>query len=129
MRPACRVAELGSLDDFAHMGSITPNPKKRGYLLPPGCKDLIDVLQGAPAKAALGNKIRLNGKIRAREVRVIGEQGQQLGIMLLGDALNLARAAGIDLVEIAPSAKPPVCRLVDFGKFQYELSKKGKKQK
>ena len=111
------------------MGSITPDPKKRGYLLPPGCKDLIDVLKGTAPKFSLAATVRVNGRIRAREVRVIGEQGQQLGIMSLGDALNLARAAGIDLVEIARHAQPPVCRLVDYGKFRYELSKKGKKQK
>jgi translation initiation factor IF-3 len=70
--------------------------------------------------------VRVNGKIRAREVRVLGDEGKQLGIMGLGDALNLARANGIDLVEIAPNATPPVCRLVDFGKFRYELAKKEK---
>jgi len=73
--------------------------------------------------------VRVNGRIRAREVRVIGKQGQQLGVMSLGDALNLGRTAGIDLVEIARHARPPVCRLVDYGKFRYELSKKGKKKK
>lgn len=113
-----------------HMGSITPDPKNRGYLLPPGCKDLIDVLKSAtPLKLPPGRMFRVNGKIRAKEVRVIGEQGQQLGVMLLVDALNLARAAGIDLVEIAPIALPPLCRLVDFGKFLYESAKKRKKQK
>ena len=112
------------------MGSITPDPKKRGYLLQPGCKDLIDILKStSPLKLPPGRTFRVNGKIRAQEVRVIGEQGQQLGTMLLVDALNLARTAGIDLVEIAPNAKPPLCRLVDFGKFLYELAKKRKKQK
>jgi translation initiation factor IF-3 len=71
----------------------------------------------------------VNGKIRAREVRVIGEQGAQLGVLPLGDALNLARNAGVDLVEIAPNANPPVCRIVDFGKFRYEQSKKEKESK
>lgn len=73
--------------------------------------------------------IRVNGKIRAREVRVIGDQGAQLGVMPLGDALNLARNAGVDLVEIAPNANPPVCRIVDFGKFRYEQAKKEKESK
>jgi len=71
---------------------------------------------------------RVNRLIRARKVRVIGEHGKQLGIMSLAGALNLARAAEVDLVEIAPHAQPPVCRLVDYGKFRYELSKKGKKE-
>jgi len=110
------------------MGSITPDPKKRGYLLPPGCKDLADVLKSDPRlKLPLARMFRVNGKIRAQEVHVIGEQGQQLGIMALGDALNLARTAGIDLVEIERDAKPPVCRLVDFGMFLYELAKKQNK--
>jgi len=73
--------------------------------------------------------VRVNGKIRAREVRVIGVDGKQLGILSLGDALNMARANGVDLVEIAPNAAPPVCRLVDFGKFRYEQAKKEKESK
>src|SRR5436189_671288 len=70
--------------------------------------------------------VRVNGKIRAREVRVIGAEGNQLGVFPLGDAINMARQAGVDLVEIAPNATPPVCRLVDYGKFRYEQSKKEK---
>lgn len=73
--------------------------------------------------------IRVNGKIRAREVRVIGQDGQQLGVMALGEALNLARNNGVDLVEIAANATPPVCRIVDFGKFRYEQSKKDKESR
>jgi len=73
--------------------------------------------------------VRVNGKIRAREVRVIGIDGKQLGVLPLGDALNLARASGVDLVEIAANAVPPVCRVVDFGKFRYEQAKKDKESK
>ena len=73
--------------------------------------------------------VRVNGKIRAREVRVIGENQAQLGVMPLTDAINLARQKGVDLVEIAANANPPVCRLVDFGKFRYEQSKKDKESK
>jgi translation initiation factor IF-3 len=73
--------------------------------------------------------VRVNGKIRAREVRVIGDAGKQLGVMGLGEALNLARAQGVDLVEIAPNAVPPVCRLVDYGKYRYEQAKKDKDSK
>lgn len=73
--------------------------------------------------------VRVNGKIRAREVRVIGVDGSQLGVFSLPDAINLARGKGVDLVEIAPNATPPVCRLVDFGKFRYEQSKKEKESK
>ena len=73
--------------------------------------------------------VRVNGKIRAREVRVIGIDGQQLGVFQLGEAINMARASGVDLVEIAPNATPPVCRIVDYGKFRYEQSKKEKESK
>jgi translation initiation factor IF-3 len=73
--------------------------------------------------------VRVNGKIRAREVRVIGVDGQQLGVFSLGEAINMARSNGVDLVEIAPNATPPVCRLVDFGKFRYEQAKKEKEVK
>ena len=73
-----------------------------------------------------GPQIRVNGKIRAREVRVIGPDAQQLGVIPLADALNLARQHGVDLVEIAPNATPPVCRLVDFGKYRYEQAKREK---
>ncbi len=76
-----------------------------------------------------GPFVRVNGKIRAREVRVIGADGKQHGVMSLGDALTLARANGVDLVEIAPNATPPVCRLVDFGKFRYEQAKREKESK
>lgn len=73
--------------------------------------------------------IRVNGKIRAREVRVIGADGKQAGVLALNDALALARQAGVDLVEISPNAQPPVCRLVDFGKFRYEQAKKDKESR
>ena len=64
--------------------------------------------------------LRVNGKIRAREVRVIDGNDKNLGILPLNDALHLARQQGVDLVEISPTANPPVCRLVQIGKFRYE---------
>lgn len=73
--------------------------------------------------------VRVNGKIRAREVRVIGVDGGQLGVIPLTEALNLARQHAVDLVEIAATAVPPVCRLVDFGKYRYEIAKKEKESK
>jgi translation initiation factor IF-3 len=72
---------------------------------------------------------RRNGKIRAREVRVIDELKQQLGVMTLDKALQLARVKGLDLIEIAANANPPVCRIVDYGKFIYEEAKRGKESK
>ncbi|MDB6016466.1 MAG: infC [Pedosphaera sp.] len=81
------------------------------------------------ASSSSASFVRVNGKIRAREVRVIGVDGKQLGVLSLGEAINLARANGVDLVEIAATATPPVCRLVDFGKFRYEQAKKDKESK
>jgi translation initiation factor IF-3 len=69
---------------------------------------------------------RRNGKIRAREVRVIDENREQVGVIPLSDALKLAQSKGLDLIEIAPNATPPVCRIVDYGKFRYEEAKKDK---
>jgi len=69
---------------------------------------------------------RRNGKIRAREVRVIDEQKQQLGVMTLNEALRLAQARNLDLIEIAATATPPVCRIVNYGKFLYEEAKREK---
>ncbi|HET9063832.1 MAG TPA: translation initiation factor IF-3, partial [Candidatus Binatia bacterium] len=63
--------------------------------------------------------------IRAREVRVIGADGQQLGIMTVGEAQQIADDKNLDLVEVAPTANPPVCRVMDFHKFRYEQRKKG----
>jgi translation initiation factor IF-3 len=63
------------------------------------------------------------------DVRVIGHDGQQVGVIDLAAAINLARQAGVDLVEIAPNAVPPVCRIIDYGKFKYELSKKERDSK
>ncbi len=81
------------------------------------------------SSSSSGSFVRINGKIRAREIRVIGLDGHQLGVKTLGEAINLARANGVDLVEIAPNAVPPVCRLVDYGKFRYEQSKKDKESR
>ena len=69
---------------------------------------------------------RRNGKIRAREVRVIDDNREQLGVMSLDQALRLARTKELDLIEIAPNAVPPVCRIVDYGKFLYEEAKRQK---
>ena len=83
----------------------------------------------SPRNFSPASFVRVNGKIRAREVRVIGIDGKQLGIITLNDAINLARQHGVDLVEIAATATPPVCRLVDFGKYRYEQAKKEKDSK
>ena len=68
----------------------------------------------------------INEQIRDREVRLIGENGEQLGIMSAKDAYKLAKEAELDLVKIAPTAKPPVCKIVDYGKYRYEQARKEK---
>ena len=67
---------------------------------------------------------RVNERIRIREVRLIDDEGNQVGIIATRDALEMARQKGLDLVEVAPNAVPPVCRLMDYGKFRYEQSRK-----
>lgn len=73
--------------------------------------------------------LRRNDRIRATEVRVIGPEGTNLGVMPSRKALELAKKVGLDLIEISPGARPPVCRILDFGKFLYEESKKQKDSK
>ena len=68
----------------------------------------------------------INEQIRDREVRLIGETGEQLGIMSARDAYKRAQEAGLDLVKIAPTAKPPVCKIIDYGKYRYEMARKEK---
>ena len=87
----------------------------------------------APAPRGKNNKrfnnrnyIRKNDKIRAREVRVIGSDGEMLGVMPPEEAVKIAKAEGLDLVEVAANAHPPVCRILEFGKYKYELSKNKK---
>jgi translation initiation factor IF-3 len=76
-------------------------------------------------------EIRVNERIRAREVRVIASDGKQLGVLPVREAIKMAEEQGFDLVEVAPNATPPVCRLMDYGKYKYELKKQAvaKKQK
>lgn len=73
--------------------------------------------------------LMINEQIRDKEVRLIGEGGEQLGIMSARDALKMAEDAGLDLVKIAPAAKPPVCKIVDYGKYKYEQVRKEKEAK
>ena len=75
------------------------------------------------------SELFINEQIRDKEIRLIGESGEQLGIMSSREALKLAEEAGLDLVKIAPTAKPPVCKIVDYGKYRYELACKEKDAK
>lgn len=71
----------------------------------------------------------INEQIRDREIRLIGEDGAQLGVMPTRDAMRMAEEAGLDLVKIAPTAKPPVCKIVDYGKYKYDMLRKEKEAK
>lgn len=74
----------------------------------------------------ISKELRINEEIRAREVRVVSDTNEQLGVMPLRDALAAAIERGVDLVEVAPTAKPPVCRMMDYGKYRYEQQKREK---
>jgi len=80
----------------------------------------------APRNDTRGEQHRINDRIRSREVRLIGPTGDQLGIKPVPDALRMARGFDLDLVEVAPGANPPVCRIMDYGKFKYEEGQKAK---
>lgn len=75
------------------------------------------------------SELMINEQIRDKEVRLIGENGEQLGVMSAREAQKLAEEAGLDLVKIAPTAKPPVCKIIDYGKFRYEQARKEKEAK
>ncbi len=78
---------------------------------------------------AATKRVRRNEEIEASEVRVIDQEGEQAGVMPIAEALELARDQGLDLVEVSPTAKPPVCRIMDFGKYLFELNKKAQTAK
>lgn len=73
--------------------------------------------------------LMINGQIRDKEVRLIANDGEQLGVMSAREAQKLADEAGLDLVKISPKAKPPVCKIIDYGKYRYELARKEKEAK
>ena len=88
---------------------------------------------GSTAHRFLGGSIsaepRINDRIRVPEVRLVGPNGEQVGIVAIGDALRLAQESDLDLVEVAPMARPPVCKLMDFGKFKYESAIKDRESR
>ena len=84
--------------------------------------------QGSRSSSGSG-QVRVNDRIRAREVRLIGPEGEQVGIVAISDALNKASEAGLDLVEIAPQANPPVCRVMDYAKFLYAKEKQDRENR
>ncbi|MFB0974630.1 translation initiation factor IF-3 [Tolumonas lignilytica] len=86
-------------------------------------------MNGAKKTGKQAPRTRINGEIRVKEIRLVGLDGEALGIVSIEEALDAAIKAGVDLVEISPTAEPPVCRIMDFGKFLYEKSKSVKEQK
>ena len=75
------------------------------------------------------SELMINEQIRDKKIRLIGENGEQLGIMSAKEAFKMAKEAELDLVKIAPTAKPPVCKIIDYGKYRYELARKEKEAK
>ena len=72
----------------------------------------------------ISKELRINEEIRCKEVRLVDDAGQQLGVMVPREAVKIAAEKNLDLVEVAPTANPPVCRIMDYGKYKYEQSKK-----
>ena len=89
----------------------------------------LDEEQPAIATPPINSEPRINERIRAREVRLVGPDGEQVGIKTLPDALNFARSLDLDLVEVADKANPPVCRVMDYGKYKYEAAQKAKESR
>src|SRR2546421_8030794 len=81
--------------------------------------------QGGP----ISSETRINDRIRVPEVRLVGPNGEQVGIVRIEDALRLAQESDLDLVEVAPMARPPVCKLMDYGKFKYESAMKAREDR
>ena len=77
----------------------------------------------------IGKELSINEEIRAREVRVVSDTNEQLGVMTLHEAIRLSEEKGLDLVEVAPNGKPPVCRIMNYGKYRYEQQKRDKEAK
>ncbi len=75
------------------------------------------------------SELMINEQIRDKEVRLIGSHGEQLGIMSARDAYQMAKDAGLDLVKVSPNAQPPVCKIIDYGKYRYEMARKEKEAK
>jgi translation initiation factor IF-3 len=89
-------------------------------------------VEGQPANdlgGLISSEPRINDRIRVPEVRLVGPEGEQVGIVPIGKALELAADADLDLVEVAPMARPPVCKLMDYGKFKYEDAQKAREQR
>jgi translation initiation factor IF-3 len=110
---------------LSHVRAASPEPGPAGWSR--------HTLPGMPGEKAQGGHIsvepRINERIRVPEVRLVGPNGEQVGIVALGDALRLAQESDLDLVEVAPTARPPVAKLMDYGKFKYESALKARESR
>ena len=123
-----------------------PTPSERPHPAATACRvgvpgHVAPGVPAAPARArrsafarrstaiAAEDEPRINDRIRAREVRLVGDDGQQIGIKPLPEALTIARSRELDLVEVAANANPPVCRIMDYGKWKYEAAQKAKESR
>jgi translation initiation factor IF-3 len=117
-----------SLAGFSRVGGIRPRPGEIPGLVgkaAAGTTDGGDEAQGGH----ISTEARINERIRSPEVRLVGPKGEQIGIVSVNDALKLAQEADLDLVEVAPTARPPVCKLMDYGKFKYESAVKARESR
>jgi translation initiation factor IF-3 len=89
------------------------------------CREKRNLTRGGP----ISSETRINERIRVPEVRLVGPNGEQVGIVRIEDALRLAQEADLDLVEVAPQARPPVCKLMDYGKYKYESAQKARESR
>jgi translation initiation factor IF-3 len=126
------VAPLSaSLAGFSRVGGPSPPgvaekiPGPGRQTPPPDAPAAADEAQGGH----ISTEARINERIRSPEVRLVGPKGEQIGIVSVNDALKLAQEADLDLVEVAPTARPPVCKLMDYGKFKYESAVKARESR
>jgi translation initiation factor IF-3 len=101
------------------MSNYKPNPKKRGCLLPFGCKNLLDVKK----KKLFHVKVRVNGRICSDQVELRNEDGKKIGVFSIAEALDRARREMLDLVEVNRKVTPSICLLIDYGRFKFRSDK------
>jgi translation initiation factor IF-3 len=136
VRPGRSSSAAGSLADIGR-ASASPAPADRvfGDLAPTrretnaAHEERSAIAASLPNNNANNNEPRINERIRAREVRLIGPDGSQIGIRPLPEALTIAKDLDLDLVEVAPQANPPVCRIMDYGKYKYEAAQQARESR
>jgi translation initiation factor IF-3 len=116
------------LQGWNELTFFTPRHLPRDYFGSKGVQRIPPPDRQTP-QASQDRGLRINDQIRISPVRLIGAGGEQMGVVPTSQAMDQAREAGLDLVEVAPGEKPPVCKILDYGKFRYQQSRKGTKQK